>query len=116
MPDEVEVGPASELTPGTVKQAGRYAVGNIDGKYFAVTRRCRHLGANLANGRIDEDGCLVCPWHYSKYDVSTGRMVRGPQRIFAKIPGFGSLQKILTKVVPLGRGRVVERDGILYLE
>jgi hypothetical protein len=40
---------------------GRYAVGNAGGRYFAVTRRCRHLRADLAGGSIDEDGCLVWP-------------------------------------------------------
>jgi hypothetical protein len=43
MPDEIYVATASELPPGTIKGAGRYAVGNADGKRFAVTRRCRHL-------------------------------------------------------------------------
>jgi len=112
---ETEVGPASELTPGTVTGAGRYAVGNAGGELFAVTRRCRHLYADLAGGRIDKNGCLVCPWHGSKYDVRTGRMVRGPQGIFAKIPGLGTAYKALTRILPLGRGRVVERDGILYV-
>lgn len=116
MSDQVEVGPVSELPPGTVKGAGRYAVGNADGEMFAVTRRCRHLNADLANGSIDEDGCLVCPWHGSKYDVQTGRMVRGPQGIFAKIPGLGTAYKALTWFLPLGRGRVVERDDTLYVE
>jgi nitrite reductase/ring-hydroxylating ferredoxin subunit len=116
MPDEVEVGPASELTPGTVTGAGRYAVGNADGNLFAVTRRCRHLYADLANGSIDEAGCLVCPWHGSKYDVETGRMVRGPQGVYAKIPGLGTVFKALTLVLPLGRGRVVERDETFYVE
>ena len=116
MPNEVEVGPASELTSGTVTGAGRYAVGNADGELFAVTRRCRHLYADLANGSIDEEGCLVCPWHGSKYDVETGRMVRGPQGVFAKIPGLGTAYKALTQVLPLGRGRVVERDDVLFVE
>ena len=115
MGHEIEVGPASELPPGTIKGVGRYAVGNADGRYFAVTRRCRHLYADLANGRIDRDGCLVCPWHASKYDVGTGRMVRGPQGVYAKIPGLGATVKGLTKVLPLGRREVVERDGVLYL-
>ena len=116
MPDEMEVGPASELTPGTVKGAGRYAVGNADDELFAVTRRCRHLYADLADGSIDEAGCLVCPWHGSKYDVRTGRMVLGPQGAFAKIPGLGTAFKVLTWVLPLGRGRVVKRDGNIYVE
>ena len=116
MGEEVEVGPVSELTPGTVTGAGRYAVGNADGELFAVTRRCRHLYADLADGTIDDDGCLVCPWHGSKYDVETGRMVRGPQGIFAKVPGLGLAFRALTLVLPLGRGTVVERDGDLYVD
>ena len=115
MADQIEVGPASELTPGTVKGAGRYAVGNADGTLFAVTRRCRHLYADLADGSIDEAGCLVCPWHGSKYDVQTGRMVLGPQGIFAKVPGLGTALKALTLVLPLGRGRVVDHDDTLYV-
>jgi nitrite reductase/ring-hydroxylating ferredoxin subunit len=62
---EYGVGPTSELPSGKVVGAGPYVVGNRDGEYFAVTRRCRHLGADLANGSIDADGCLVCPWHQS---------------------------------------------------
>ena len=81
-----------------------------------MTRRCRHLYADLADGTIDEAGCLVCPWHGSKYDVQTGRMVLGPQGIFAKIPGLGFAFKTLTRVLPLGRGQVVERDDTLYVE
>jgi nitrite reductase/ring-hydroxylating ferredoxin subunit len=115
MSGEIEVGPVSELSPGTVKGAGRYAVGNAGGDLFAVTRRCRHLFADLAGGRIDNNGCLVCPRHGSRYDVRTGRMVRGPQGIYAKIPGLGAVYRILTRVLPLGRGRLVERDGTLYV-
>ena len=116
MPSEREVGPASELTPGVVKGAGRYAVGNSDGEFFAVTRRCRHLNADLAEGSIDSNGCLTCPWHGASYDLDTGRMVRGPQGVFAKIPGLGAAFKAFTLVLPLGRGNVTERDGIAYVE
>ncbi len=116
MSDGVDVGPVSDLTPGTVQGAGRYAVGNADGELFAVTRRCRHLFADLANGSIDEAGCLVCPWHGSRYDVDSGKMVLGPQGVFAKIPGLGAAFKALTSVLPLGRGRVVEREDRLFVE
>lgn len=113
---EIEVGPVADLPPGKVVGVRGYAVGNADGKYFAVSRRCRHLFADLAGGRIDKDGCLVCPWHASKYDVSTGRMLRGPQGVFAKIPGLDAAYIGLTHVVPLRRRRVVERDGRLFLQ
>jgi hypothetical protein len=47
--------------------------------------------------------------------VKTGRMVRGPQGVYAKIPGLGSFFKTLTRVVPLGRATVEVRNGDLYL-
>jgi nitrite reductase/ring-hydroxylating ferredoxin subunit len=116
MTSSKRVASVSDLPPGTVVGEGRYAVGNAAGEHFAVTRRCRHLRADLAGGSIDADGCLVCPWHQSKYDVSTGRMVRGPQGVFAKIPGLGTAFMALTKVLPLGRGTVTVRDGDVYLD
>jgi nitrite reductase/ring-hydroxylating ferredoxin subunit len=112
---EQRVGPVADLPPGRVVGVGRYAVGNVDGRYFAVTRRCRHLRADLAGGHIDEHGCLVCPWHQSAYDVGSGRMVRGPQGAFAKVPGLDFGYRMLTRVLPLGRATVVDRDGDLYL-
>ena len=57
-----------------------------NGEYFAVSRRCRHLRADLAEGSVDAEGCLVCPWHRSTYDVATGRMVRGPQECSPRFP------------------------------
>jgi len=115
MAGETEVGVAAELLPGVVRGAGRYAVGNADGELFAVTRRCRHLGADLANGSVDGAGCLVCPWHGARYDVATGRMTRGAQGLFAKLPGSDAGYRLLTRVLPLGRGVVVERDGTVFV-
>ena len=111
---ETEAGPVDELPPGKVTGAGRWAVGNTGSETFAVGRRCRHLRADLGGGSI-EDGCLVCPWHQAKYDVHTGKMVRGPQGIFAKIPGFDAVEKAITAVVPLRRGTVTERNGTYYV-
>ncbi|MHB8275575.1 MAG: Rieske 2Fe-2S domain-containing protein [Dermatophilaceae bacterium] len=74
------------------------------------------MRADLAGGSIDEDGCVVCPWHGAKYDVSTGRMVRGPQGIFAKIPGLSASFKALTWVFPLKRGTIEQRGSALYVD
>jgi len=115
MGGEIEVGAASELSEGVVTGAGKYAVGNAGGELFAVTRRCRHLRADLAEGAINAEGCLECPWHQATYDVGSGRMVDGPQGVFAKVPGLGAGFRLLTKVLPLGRGEVTERDGTVVV-
>jgi nitrite reductase/ring-hydroxylating ferredoxin subunit len=31
---------------------------------------------------MTDDGCLRCPRHAALYDVGTGVMVQGPQRVF----------------------------------
>jgi nitrite reductase/ring-hydroxylating ferredoxin subunit len=104
--------PASDVPPGSVTGSGDYAVGN-NGEYFAVGRRCRHLRADLAEGSIDANGCLVCPWHHAAYDVTTGSMTRGPQGAFAKIPGLDAFYLALTRRWPLRRGTVtVDGDDL----
>ncbi len=58
----------------------------------------------------------MCPWHGARYDVATGRMIRGPQGLFAKIPGVDAGYRLLATVLPLGRGSdVVERGGTLFV-
>ena len=97
--------PRTEVPPDSVTGVDGYAVGD-NGEYFAVGRRCRHLRADLAEGSIDDDGCLVCPWHQAKYDVKTGAMTRGPQGVFAKVPGLEAGFRALTRAWPLRRGTV----------
>ena len=104
------VGTVDERGPGSVRGIGDWAALNVDGERFAVSRRCRHLRADLGNGQIDDDGCLVCPWHHAEYDVGSGVMLRGPQGAFAKVPGLEASIKAFTKVMPLKRG-TVEVDG-----
>ena len=109
------VGSADELGPGSVQGVGPWAVLNVDGARYAVSRRCRHLRADLANGKVDEAGCLVCPWHQARYDPASGRMVGGPQAGFEKVPGLDAAFIQLTKLWPLRRADVVERDGNIYV-
>lgn len=74
-----EIDEADLPGPGGVTQVGDWAVGRSRGEVFAVSRRCRHQLADLAKGSVDAEGCLVCPWHQSRYDVRTGAMVSGPK-------------------------------------
>jgi nitrite reductase/ring-hydroxylating ferredoxin subunit len=86
MPEQL-VGSIEELGPGSVRGIGDWAVLNVNGERYAVSRRCRHLRADLANGQIDEDGCLVCPWHQSRYDPTTAGWSSGPRRDSRKFRG-----------------------------
>jgi nitrite reductase/ring-hydroxylating ferredoxin subunit/uncharacterized membrane protein len=47
------------------------------GSLYALLERCAHQGGPLHEGRI-EDGCLVCPWHSSRYRLSDGSALSGP--------------------------------------
>lgn len=106
--------PAADLPPGAVRGADGWAVGNRgDDRYFAVSRRCRHQLADLAEGTIDAAGCLVCPWHQSRYDVRTGEMVEGPRGFLGyhgPTPGYTQLVRAIGQLARLRVRRAV-RDG-----
>jgi len=91
---------------------GALAVGISAGKPFAVSNRCRHLFASLGKGHVADDGCLECPWHGSRYDVSNGKMVRGPQGAFKPLAGA---VKATTGARPLATFPVEVRDGAIWL-
>ncbi len=91
---------------------GALAVGISAGKPFAVSNRCRHLFASLGEGQVTEDGCLECPWHAARYDVGSGKMVRGPQGAFKPLAGA---VKATTGAISLKTFPVELRDGAIWL-
>ncbi|PVZ15020.1 Rieske (2Fe-2S) protein [Actinomycetospora cinnamomea] len=110
---EVEAPP-----PGGVRRVGRYAVGESRGEPFAVTRRCRHQLRDLSDGRVDDEGCLVCPWHGARYDVRNGEMVSGPKGVAFYVgptPGYTQLVRVLARWVPLRVGRAIRRGRSLLV-
>jgi nitrite reductase/ring-hydroxylating ferredoxin subunit len=118
VPDDDRI-PSADLPPGTVRRVGGWAVGNRgpgpDGgdRHFAVSRRCRHQLADLSEGSLDADGCLVCPWHQSRYDVRTGEMVEGPRGFLAyhgPTPVYSQLVAAFSRLAKLQVRRAV-RDG-----
>jgi 3-phenylpropionate/trans-cinnamate dioxygenase ferredoxin component len=91
---------------------GTLAVGMSSGRPFAVSNRCRHLFASLGTGRVTAEGCLECPWHHARYDVSNGKMVRGPQGAFRPLAG---VIKATAGARALGTFPVELRDGAIWL-
>jgi nitrite reductase/ring-hydroxylating ferredoxin subunit/uncharacterized membrane protein len=73
--DEASV---KELEPLLVKSGGvEIVLVRERGSLYALLERCAHQGGPLHEGRI-EDGCIVCPWHSSRYRLSDGVAVSGP--------------------------------------
>jgi nitrite reductase/ring-hydroxylating ferredoxin subunit len=104
--------PRSDLADGSVRRVGRWTVGVSRGEPFAVSSRCRHQLADLSAGSVDADGCLVCPWHGARYDVSDGRMVRGPHGFLAfhgRTKRYAALVVSYARFLPLRRGRATLR-------
>jgi nitrite reductase (NADH) small subunit/3-phenylpropionate/trans-cinnamate dioxygenase ferredoxin subunit len=79
----VKVATVRDVLPGTGKavQAGSttLALFNLNGTYYAIDNRCTHAGGPLGEGRV-EGTIVVCPWHGSRFDVTTGSVVGPPAR------------------------------------
>ncbi|SNS64610.1 Ferredoxin subunit of nitrite reductase or a ring-hydroxylating dioxygenase [Geodermatophilus pulveris] len=118
MPDPDRI-PAADLPPGAVRRVGSWAVGNRDGGYFAVSRRCRHQLADMSEGKLDANGCLVCPWHQARYDVRTGEMVEGPRGFLGyhgPTPGYTQFVRAYARRLRLRVRRAVRRGDDVVLE
>jgi nitrite reductase/ring-hydroxylating ferredoxin subunit len=52
-------------------------VTRVEGAVHAMENTCSHAGGPLDEGTI-EDGCVVCPWHGSRFRLDDGAVVGGP--------------------------------------
>lgn len=106
--------PASGVTEVETQEHGTLAVGLAGGEPFAVSNVCRHWLARLGQGTV-RDGCLECPWHRARYDVRTGRMVRGPQGRLVGFPPYSAAVRAFGNVASLRVVDVELRDGAIWL-
>jgi nitrite reductase/ring-hydroxylating ferredoxin subunit/uncharacterized membrane protein len=69
----------AEATP-TVAEAGgaRVMLLRRGTQIYAVSDVCPHAAGPLHEGTVDDDLCVSCPWHGSRFRLSDGRAVRGP--------------------------------------
>ena len=77
----VRVGPAASVRPGSLRAfdvAGTdVCIANAGGRFYAIGDTCTHRGCSLADGDLDGT-ILQCACHGSRFDVTTGAVVRGP--------------------------------------
>jgi nitrite reductase/ring-hydroxylating ferredoxin subunit/uncharacterized membrane protein len=50
---------------------------NAAGQICAIANTCSHLGGPLDEGSREGD-VVTCPWHGSRFDICTGRVIEGP--------------------------------------
>jgi NADPH-dependent 2,4-dienoyl-CoA reductase/sulfur reductase-like enzyme/nitrite reductase/ring-hydroxylating ferredoxin subunit len=72
----------ADLAPGkpVVGHAGDDAVMLVrqGEEIFAVEASCTHYGGPLAEGAVDANGTVRCPWHHACFDLRTGAALRAP--------------------------------------
>lgn len=45
---------------------------------LALNGKCAHEAGPLAEGKLVDEYCVVCPWHGSTFDMRTGEVIHGP--------------------------------------
>jgi len=70
---DVQVGKMMHLELG----GKEIMIANVEGKFYALSDRCGHMSARLSMGVLN-DNIVTCPLHYSKFDVTTGKLLSGP--------------------------------------
>jgi nitrite reductase/ring-hydroxylating ferredoxin subunit/uncharacterized membrane protein len=48
------------------------------GLIHAIAARCNHAGGPLDEGEVDDELCVTCPWHGSRFRLIDGSVRRGP--------------------------------------
>lgn len=71
----------SDVSPGSMKYvraSGKdLLIANVDGKFYAMNNWCTHEQGNLSEGDLKKN-VVTCPDHGSQFDVTTGRVLIGP--------------------------------------
>lgn len=79
--DYVKVAGTKDIQPSQMKEVEvngeKICLANVEGKYYAIGNVCTHVGGPLAEGKL-EGYEVECPWHGSRFDIRTGKVVRPP--------------------------------------
>ncbi|WP_066382753.1 MULTISPECIES: Rieske (2Fe-2S) protein [unclassified Anabaena] len=79
---------------------------NHNNQVFAVENSCPHMKLPMQKGKITDDGAIVCPFHRSAFDLSSGE----PTEWTPFPPGIGKLMGMISpeKTLPVFATRVEE--------
>ncbi len=77
----VDLGPIENFPnhQGVPIQVGQTTIAlfRSDEKCWAIANTCSHAGGPLCEGAFDGTS-VVCPWHGSRFDLTSGAVLRGP--------------------------------------
>src|SRR5437016_4139354 len=74
----MKIAALTESKPQLATANGReIALFKINGNIHALDNACSHAGGPLCQGTV-AGPVVTCPWHGSKFDVTTGTVVGGP--------------------------------------
>lgn len=83
---------------GVCDGARKFAVYNVDGKFFATDDECTHGKSSLSEEGMIEGCNVVCGWHGGKFEIASGAVVSFPA------------------MTPLRTYPVHETEGSLFIE
>ncbi len=77
--DALEADSLEEDTP-TLAEAGgaRVMLYRRGTQIYAISDVCPHAAGPLHEGTVDDELCVTCPWHASRFRLSDGHAVHGP--------------------------------------
>jgi nitrite reductase/ring-hydroxylating ferredoxin subunit len=52
-------------------------IANVSGKFYGISDRCGHMNVLLSMGKLTGN-IVTCPFHGSKFDVTTGKKLSEP--------------------------------------
>jgi len=83
MADFIKVAELDEIDEGALLSlevdGELICLANVNGEICAFTDNCTHISGPLNEGELEGD-VLTCPWHGARFNVRTGKVLRGPAR------------------------------------
>jgi nitrite reductase/ring-hydroxylating ferredoxin subunit/uncharacterized membrane protein len=77
--DALEADRLEEATPMLAEAGGaRVMLYRRGTQIYALSDVCPHAAGPLHEGAVDDELCVTCPWHGSRFRLSDGRAVHGP--------------------------------------
>jgi len=110
MTDFIEVGKASEIADGSMKeiaiQGQNILLAHVGDKFYATANHCPHMGGNLSQGKL-EGTVVTCPRHGSQFDLKDGKVVRW-------VEGAGMMSTMGKALSAIGAAAKTPRPLVTY--